>query len=238
MPPTPSGPLPPARCGSRMRSSMSTPPWRPSSQWRRAPRGRSPVTGFSLADVERIAGADAARAEQLLARCARAGLDGDCGRPARRAAGASRDARGCGGGRVASAAVDGRAVAGATTRFEQLERACDALPGRSVRGVRSAAAPRRPPPRRPPATRTCKQRGARAARWSNVPRSRSTGRSTARSSRRSALTFGADDVDGVSPLEDETGEGRRRAPLEEIRRNIGAAGCEPVERDGRFEPRR
>src|SRR5262249_13776354 len=27
------------------------------------------------------------------------------------------------------------------------------------------------------------------------------------------LTFGADDVDGVSPL-DETGEGRRRAPLE------------------------
>ena len=38
-----------------------------------------------------------------------------------------------------------------------------------------------------------------------------------------ALTMGADDVDGVS-AEDETGEGRRRAPLEEIRRNIQAAG--------------
>jgi aminodeoxyfutalosine synthase len=50
-----------------------------------------------------------------------------------------------------------------------------------------------------------------------------------------ALTVGADDVDGVSP-EDETGQGRRRAPLEEIRRNILAAGQEPVERNGRFEP--
>ena len=50
-----------------------------------------------------------------------------------------------------------------------------------------------------------------------------------------ALTVGADDVDAVSP-EDETTEGRRRAPLEEIRRNIRAAGQEPVERNGRFEP--
>jgi hypothetical protein len=49
-----------------------------------------------------------------------------------------------------------------------------------------------------------------------------------------ALTVGADDVDGVSPL-DETAEGRRRAPLEEIRRNIRAAGLEPVERNGRFD---
>ena len=49
-----------------------------------------------------------------------------------------------------------------------------------------------------------------------------------------ALTVGADDVDGVSP-EEETGQGRRRSPLEEIRRNIRAAGQEPVERNGRFE---
>ena len=48
-----------------------------------------------------------------------------------------------------------------------------------------------------------------------------------------ALTFGADDVYGVSASDDAT-EGRRRAPLEEIRRNIQAAGFEPVERDGRF----
>ena len=48
-----------------------------------------------------------------------------------------------------------------------------------------------------------------------------------------ALTFGADDVYGVS-ASDEAPEGRRRAPLEEIRRNIEAAGFEAVERDGRF----
>ena len=49
-----------------------------------------------------------------------------------------------------------------------------------------------------------------------------------------ALTVGADDVDGVS-AEEETGQGRRRSPLEEIRRNIRAASQEPVERNGRFE---
>lgn len=48
-----------------------------------------------------------------------------------------------------------------------------------------------------------------------------------------ALTFGADDIDGISPS-DEATEGRRRAPLEEVRRNIEAAGYTPVERDGRF----
>lgn len=50
-----------------------------------------------------------------------------------------------------------------------------------------------------------------------------------------ALTMGADDVDGVSAVDD-LGEGRRRAPLEEIRRSIKAAGFEPAERDGRFDP--
>ena len=51
-----------------------------------------------------------------------------------------------------------------------------------------------------------------------------------------ALTVGADDVDAVSP-EDDLTEGRRRAPLEEIRRNIRAAGQDPVERNGRFDAR-
>ena len=48
-----------------------------------------------------------------------------------------------------------------------------------------------------------------------------------------ALTVGADDVDGVAA--DDGGDGRRRAPLEEIRRNIRAASQEPVERNGRFD---
>jgi aminodeoxyfutalosine synthase len=48
-----------------------------------------------------------------------------------------------------------------------------------------------------------------------------------------ALTFGADDLDEVSPS-DESPEGRRRAPIEEVRRNVEAAGFTPAERDGRF----
>lgn len=46
-----------------------------------------------------------------------------------------------------------------------------------------------------------------------------------------ALTVGADDVDGVT-AGDEAPEGRRRAPLEEVLRNIRAAALTPVERDG------
>ena len=49
-----------------------------------------------------------------------------------------------------------------------------------------------------------------------------------------ALTVGADDVDAVSAEDDES-QGRRRAPLEEIQRNIRAASQEPAERNGRFE---
>jgi aminodeoxyfutalosine synthase len=48
-----------------------------------------------------------------------------------------------------------------------------------------------------------------------------------------ALTFGADDLDAV-PASDEAPQGLRRAPLEEVRRNIVAASRVPVERDGRF----
>ena len=48
-----------------------------------------------------------------------------------------------------------------------------------------------------------------------------------------ALAFGADDLDSVSAV-DEAPEGRRRAPIEEVRRNIVAAGLSAAERDGRF----
>ncbi len=50
-----------------------------------------------------------------------------------------------------------------------------------------------------------------------------------------ALTFGADDVDGVS-ASDDAPEGRRRAARAEIERNIEVAGLIPVERDGWFRP--
>jgi aminodeoxyfutalosine synthase len=51
-----------------------------------------------------------------------------------------------------------------------------------------------------------------------------------------ALTFGADDIDSVA-AEDDQSQGRRRSPVEDVRRSIHAAGFEPVERDGRFTRR-
>ncbi len=49
-----------------------------------------------------------------------------------------------------------------------------------------------------------------------------------------ALTVGADDLDAVSPS-DEAPDGPRRSPLQDVCRNIRAAGFEPVERNGRRE---
>ena len=49
-----------------------------------------------------------------------------------------------------------------------------------------------------------------------------------------ALTFGADDVDSVPAVDDES-QGHRRSPLEEIRRSIEAASFVPAERDARFK---
>jgi aminodeoxyfutalosine synthase len=51
-----------------------------------------------------------------------------------------------------------------------------------------------------------------------------------------ALTFGADDIDSVA-AEDDQSQGQRRSPIEEIRRNVRAAGFEPVERDGFYKRR-
>jgi aminodeoxyfutalosine synthase len=47
-----------------------------------------------------------------------------------------------------------------------------------------------------------------------------------------ALTVGADDLDAVSAVDD-LSRGPRRAPLEDVCRNITAAALVPVERDGR-----
>ena len=48
-----------------------------------------------------------------------------------------------------------------------------------------------------------------------------------------ALGVGADDLDAVSPLDD-VALGPRRVAVEEVRRNITAAGQTPIERDGRW----
>lgn len=51
-----------------------------------------------------------------------------------------------------------------------------------------------------------------------------------------ALTFGADDLDAVpADAPDRNLLGPRRAPIEEVKRNIRAASFRPVQRNGRFE---
>ncbi|HEV3216101.1 MAG TPA: hypothetical protein VGZ27_10285 [Vicinamibacterales bacterium] len=49
-----------------------------------------------------------------------------------------------------------------------------------------------------------------------------------------ALTFGADDLDSVSAVDDQS-QGHRRSPVEEVRRSIEEASFVPAERDARFK---
>lgn len=51
-----------------------------------------------------------------------------------------------------------------------------------------------------------------------------------------AIAFGANDVDGIA-VKEQAELGRRRAPAEEISRQIRAAAATPAERNGRYEPR-
>jgi aminodeoxyfutalosine synthase len=49
-----------------------------------------------------------------------------------------------------------------------------------------------------------------------------------------AITYGADDIDGVAPVDDPAA-GPRRAAREDIERHIRAAFAQPAERNGRYE---
>jgi hypothetical protein len=51
-----------------------------------------------------------------------------------------------------------------------------------------------------------------------------------------AITFGADDIDGIAAADD-LQTGRRRSPREDIERQIRAASAVPVARNGRYERR-
>jgi len=196
--------------------------------------GQVPVTGFSLADVERVTGADAARAEQLLARFAKAGLTAIAAAPLDelQAPREMLDAAAAAGLRVLRLTVE---RSPAEMRFEQIERASTLC--HAGRFEAFAPLPRRVAAATPTTGFEDVRQVALARLLVGVPRIQVDWRLYGPKLAQVGLTFGADDVDGVSPLE-ETGEGRRRAPLEEIRRNIAAAGGEPIERDGLFAPRR
>jgi aminodeoxyfutalosine synthase len=199
----------------------------------RAMAGERTVTGFSWADVERLAG-DAGKVGAVLARLRDAGLDGlaevALDTMSDRAA-ALEQLRKAGFDRVRlhvhKPIAGDRATfwleAGALQRRFGIVESINPLPlslsafkpTTGYEDVKAVAIARLAAPQVPHIQVDWQRYGPKLAQV--------------------ALTFGADDIDGVS-ASDEAPEGRRRAPLEEIRRNVEAAGFSPAERMGRATP--
>jgi len=194
---------------------------------------RVPVYGFSLADVETLSGADGAKALDLLKSLRDAGLEGIAEAPMDTLR--SADAL------IAAVSRAGLGIARATIERAQTESRSVLIEraGKILRAHPSIVA-FAPLPRRIalyPSTGFEDVRLVALTRLRvDVPHVQVDWQLYGPKLAQVALTFGADDVDNVSPVDDAS-EGKRRAPLEEIRRNIVAASGEPVERDGRFEPR-
>jgi aminodeoxyfutalosine synthase len=189
-----------------------------------------PVTGFSLGEMLYRAGGDLAQLGEWLARLAGAGLSALAAAPIdaisspATAAGVVA-ASGLG---IRAWTVEGDARGDLLAPVRALQEVLSA--GHAVRAF--APLPRRQAPE--PTTGYADVKAVALARiLLDVPHIQVDWMLHGPKLAQVALTFGADDVDNVSPAE-ESADGRRRAPLEEIRRNIVAAGLEPVERDGRF----
>jgi aminodeoxyfutalosine synthase len=195
--------------------------------------GRAVVTGFSLADLEALAARDGVTLRALLEELRAAGLELVAEAPIDRLHDARRS--------IEEVNIAGLTLARLTVEqspssdpMPLLKRVADLQ--RAVAVIRAfAPLPRRINPAAP-TTGYDDVKHVALARIvvDNVPSIQVDWSLYGPKLAQVALTIGADDVDAVSP-EDETTEGRRRAPLEEIRRNIRAAGLEPVERNGRFD---
>ncbi|HEY2907908.1 MAG TPA: hypothetical protein VGJ29_18530 [Vicinamibacterales bacterium] len=193
----------------------------------------TPISGFSLADLERIAATDHGTLRALLEELRGAGLELIAFAPFDRL----QDPRHA----IEEVNISGLALARLT--IDQLPSADNAALFKAVAALQHDVAVIRafaPLPRRinpaVPSTGYDDVKRVALARIivDNVPSIQVDWARYGPKLAQVALTVGADDVDSVSP-QDETTEGRRRAPLEEVRRNIRAAGLEPVERNGRFD---
>ena len=192
--------------------------------------GRTPVTGFALEDLVDLCRGDEPAVRDALAALREAGL----------ARVAEARADGGGGPRwIELAAAEGLPVARLTVASpsadgrEVAERVAGW--GAAVAGVRAfAPLPRIAAPR--PSTGYDDLRRVALARLvvDNIGSIQVDWRLYGPKLAQVALTFGADDVDAVSAI-DSLELGWRRAPLEEITRNVSAAARVPVERNGRFE---
>ncbi len=192
-----------------------------------------PVSGFSLADLERLAASEATTLRALLEDLRAAGLELVAEAPFDQLEDARRA--------VEEVNISGLSLARLT--IQKLSSA-DVIPlykaiadlQRSVAVLRAfAPLPRAVNPALPTTGYDDVRRVALARIVAdNVPSIQVDWSTYGPKLAQVALIVGADDVDAVSP-HDEAPEGPRRAPLEEIRRNIRSAGQEPVERNGCFE---
>lgn len=193
--------------------------------------GGLPVSGFSLAALEALATAEHGTLASVLSALRDAGLTSLAEAPMDALAdwrGALEAASACGVA-VPRLTIDS-AAGGIVPLLERVSEACR-LPG--VSPV-FAPLPRRPGPE--PTTGYEDVKSIALARLLlDVDHIQVDWRLHGPKLAQVALTVGADDVDNVA-AEEEHPEGRRRAPLEEILRNIRAAGLEPAERDASFSP--
>ncbi len=192
-----------------------------------------PLSGFSLADLETLAAREAVTLRQLLEELRAAGLELVAEAPVDRL----QDPRRA----IEEVNIAGLALARLTVDQWRdadvpalLERVGDLQ--RDVAVIRAfAPLPRRVNPALPTTGYDDVKRVALARLFvENVPTIQVDWSLYGPKLAQVALTFGADDLDAVSPVDDVV-EGPRRATRREIERQIGAAGLEPVERNGRFE---
>jgi aminodeoxyfutalosine synthase len=200
-----------------------------------ASAGGKPLSGFSLAELEALAGREGVTLRALLEELAAAGLELVAEAPFDRLRDARRSIEevNIAGLRLARLTIDQLPSNDIAELYTQI----DALQARV--GVIQAFAPlpRRTSPAAPTTGYEDVKRVALARLFlSDVPSIQVDWSLYGPKLAQVALTVGANDIDAVSPVDD-LSEGRRRATLEEVRRNIRSAGLDPVERDGRFDPR-
>ncbi len=194
--------------------------------------GSVPVTGFSLADLEELAGRQGRILSAILEDLRAAGLEWIAEAPIDRLrdASAAFAALGTAGMRLARCTVTSVAPDGGLDGFRFVRRLI--ADGAQIRAFAPLA---RTLPAEP-STGYDDVKGVALARLAidNVPSIQVDWRLYGPKLAQVALNFGADDIDAV-PARDDGSLGRRRQALEEIRRNITAAMQTPVERTGRFD---
>jgi aminodeoxyfutalosine synthase len=198
----------------------------------RAAAGERAVSAFSWLDVERLASAGGAKALQVLQRLRAAGLDALAEFPLDRVTDprAALESIESAGYTQVRLTIDKTPAAARTGLFTTAAALKDTYPAiRSINPLPSVLDSFRP------TTGYEDVKSVALARLAapNIPDVQVDWLRYGPKLAQVALTFGANDLDNVQ-ASDEAPDGRRRAPLEEVRRNIQAAGFEPTERDGRF----